>query len=76
MPIFNTERQDLSDNMLDEERIEQLRELIIESQSKQSDVSLSVDALLDAIIALYDDCQACAPPDKSAPISKFIQKCT
>jgi hypothetical protein len=61
--------------MLGVDRVEKLLS-VLHNQSGPRRVSpVSVDALLDAVIAVYDDCRTYAPSDKSKNISKFVNKC-
>jgi hypothetical protein len=56
-------------------RVEELKSLVLNSHPKYKDSPLSIDALLDAVIAVFDDCKAYAGSDKNTTISRFLQKC-
>ena len=56
-------------------RIEELKSLVLNAHPKFKDSPLSIDALLDAIIAIYDDCKAYPSVEKNSAIARFLNKC-
>ena len=58
-----------------DERLNELKAFVLNSHPKYRDSPLSVDALLDAIVAIYDDCKNYSGADKTGPVPKFLQKC-
>jgi hypothetical protein len=59
-----------------EKRIEEIKSLVLNQHPKFKDSPFSIEALLDAIVAIYDDCKAYPSVEKNGAISRFLQKCT
>jgi hypothetical protein len=57
-----------------DERLSELKALLLNSHPQHRQSPISVDALLDALIAIYDDCKT-FNVDKNSTIPKFLQKC-
>jgi hypothetical protein len=59
-----------------ESRAEELKSLVLNNHPKYKDSPISVDALLDAVVAIYDDCKTYVGTEKNTTISRFLQRCT
>lgn len=57
------------------ERQNEVKGFILNIHPKFKDSPLSADSLLDAIIALHEDCKSFAAADKNGPIPKFVSRC-
>jgi hypothetical protein len=58
-----------------EERLNELKAYLLNSHPKHKESLISVDALVDAVVAIYDDCKVYTAAEKTGPIPKFMQKC-
>lgn len=62
--------------MIDNERTQRLLNVLQEGDRERRTTPASVDALLDAMIAVYDDCRTYAPSgDKPQSVVRFLQRC-
>ena len=57
-----------------EERLAELKAFLLNSHPKHRQSPVSIDALLDALIDIYDDCKTYSA-EKNSTIPKFLHKC-
>lgn len=56
-------------------RLEELKAYLLNSHPKFKESPLSIEALLDSIVAIYDDCKTYPNIEKNNVITRFTQKC-
>jgi hypothetical protein len=56
-----------------EERQLQLRSLLFPAGTE--DQQISVETLMDALVAVYDDCKVYSTAEKHGPIPRFLNRC-
>ncbi|KAI3639397.1 hypothetical protein MIR68_002927 [Amoeboaphelidium protococcarum] len=57
-----------------EDRLNELKSFILNNHPKHPDSALSVDALLDAVVAIYEDCKSFTGAEKNSSVPRFIQR--
>lgn len=57
------------------DRFDELKAYLLNSHPQFSDSPMSIETLLDAIIAIYDDYKAYPNSERNPVITRFIQKC-
>ena len=57
------------------DRIAELKSYILNNHPRVTESLLSADALLDAVVAIYDDCKAYNTTEKNIGISRYMSNC-